>query len=110
LSYGWRYTLERDTWVATVPVGYEDGYVRALSNRADVLIRGRRRRVAGTVTMDQILVDCGDDEVTVGDEVVAIGSQGNERITADELAAHAGTIGYEIVTSIGARVPRRYVG
>ena len=110
LSYGWRYTLEHDTWVATVPVGYEDGYVRALSNRADVLIGGRRRRVAGTVTMDQILVDCGDDEVTVGDEVVLIGSQGNERITADELAAHAGTIGYEIVTSIGARVPRRYVG
>ena len=83
---------------------------RRSRRRADVLIRGRRRRVAGTVTMDQLLVDCGDDEVTAGDEVVLIGAQGSERITADELAAHAGTIGYEIATSIGARVPRRYVG
>jgi alanine racemase len=110
LSYGWRYTLEREATVATVPVGYEDGYRRALSSRADVLIRGRRHRVAGTVTMDQILVDCGDDEVEVGDEVVLIGAQGDERITAEELAAHAGTIGYEIVTAISERVPRRYVG
>jgi alanine racemase len=110
ISYGWRYALERDTWIATVPVGYEDGYPRALSNRADVLIGGRRRRVAGSVTMDQLLVDVGDDEVHEGDEVVLIGTQGDERITANELAEHAGTIGYEIVTSIGARVPRVHVG
>jgi alanine racemase len=110
VSYGWRYALERDAWVATVPLGYGDGYPRALSDRADVLIGGRRRRVAGAVTMDQLVVDCGDDEVRVGDEVVLIGGQGDERITASELAERAGTIGYEIVTSIGSRVPRVHVG
>ncbi len=108
LSYGWRYALERDANVATVPVGYEDGYPRGLSSRAEVLIRGRRHRVAGTVTMDQILVDCGDDAVAAGDEVVLIGGQGDDRITAEELAAHVGSIGYEIVTAIGERVPREY--
>ncbi|MEW6058631.1 MAG: alanine racemase [Actinomycetota bacterium] len=110
ISYGWRYTLERDSYVANVPVGYEDGYLRSLSSRADVLIRGKRHRVAGTVTMDQILVDCGQDEVAVGDEVVLIGKQGDHRITADELAALIGTIGYEIVTAISERVPREYRG
>ncbi len=110
LSYGWRYTLERDANVATVPVGYEDGYARALSSRADVLIRGRRYPVAGTVTMDQFLVDCDGDDVAPGDEVVLIGEQGGERITAEELAAHLDTIGYEVVTAISKRVPREYVG
>jgi alanine racemase len=110
LSYGWRYELERETTVVTVPVGYEDGYQRALSSRAEALVGGRRRRVAGTVTMDQILVDCGDDEVRVGDEVVLIGAQGDERITADELGGHVGSIGYEMVTAISERVPREYLG
>ena len=108
VSYGHRYRLEAARTVATVPVGYADGYRRALSSRADVLIGGRRRRVAGTVTMDQILVDCGDDEVAVGDEVALIGRQGDEEIRADELAALCDTIGYEIVCGIGPRVPRRY--
>jgi alanine racemase len=110
VSYGWRYALERDATVATVPVGYEDGYHRVLSSRAEVLIGGRRHRVAGTVTMDQILVECGDADVRVGDEVVLLGQQGADRITAEELGAHAGTIGYEIVTTISERVPREYVG
>jgi alanine racemase len=110
ISYGHRYGLERDSTVATVPVGYEDGYPRLLSNRAEVLIRGRRHRVAGTVTMDQIMVDCGDDEVAAGDEVVLLGAQGEDRITAEELAEHVGTIGYEIVTALSERVPREYVG
>jgi alanine racemase len=110
VSYGWTYELERPATIATVPVGYEDGYHRVLSSRAEVLIRGRRCRVAGTVTMDQIVVDAGDLDVGVGEEVVLIGEQGSERITAEELAALAGTIGYEIVTSIGERVPREYVG
>jgi alanine racemase len=109
VSYGWRYELARDANVATVPVGYDDGYRRELGGRADVLIGGRRRRVAGVVTMDQLIVDCGDAQVAPGDEVVLIGSQDDERITADELAGHARTIGYEIVTSIGARVPREYL-
>jgi alanine racemase len=110
LSYGWRYTLDRESTVATVPVGYEDGYPRALGGRAEVLIRGRRHRVAGTVTMDQLLVDCGDAEIAPGDEVVLLGAQGAERITAEDLAAHLGTIGYEIVTAISERVPREYMG
>ena len=110
VSYGHTFTLARDANVATVPVGYEDGFSRLLSNRAEVLIRGRRRRVAGTVTMDQILADCGDDEVEVGDEAIMIGQQGHERITAEELAGHMGTIGYEIVCAISERVPREYRG
>jgi alanine racemase len=110
LSYGGRYTLEADATIATVAVGYEDGYPRSLGGRADVLIRGRRHRVAGTVTMDQVLVDCGDAPVAPGDEVVLIGAQGDERITAEELAGHAGTIAREIVTGISERVPREYVG
>ena len=110
LSYGHRYELNRDAWVATVPVGYADGYPRAASSRADVLIRGRRCRVAGTVTMDQIMVDCGDLEIAPGDEVVLIGRQDGEEVSASELGERAGTIGYEIVTRIGERVPREYVG
>ena len=106
LSYGHTYELEHEAWVATVPVGYADGYPRSLSNRADVLIRGRRCRVAGSVTMDQLIVDCGEQEIVEGDEVVLIGRQGAEMITAWELAEHLETVAYEIVTRIGKRVPR----
>jgi alanine racemase len=109
-SYGHRYTLARDANVATVPVGYADGYPRAAASRADVLIRGRRCRVAGNVTMDQLIVDCGDLPVEAGDEVVILGRQGEEVVTADELADRAETIAYEIVTRIGDRVPREHVG
>jgi alanine racemase len=108
-SYGHRYRLERDSWIATVPVGYADGYPRQLTNVGEVLIGGRRVRVAGTVTMDQLLVDLGDETVDVGEEVVMIGTQGNETIGADEVGRRFGTIGYEIVSRIGPRVPRRYV-
>jgi alanine racemase len=110
ISYGQTYELERDATMATVPVGYEDGFSRLLSNRAEVLIGGARRRVAGTITMDQLVVDCGDDGVAVGDDVVLIGAQGDERITAEELAGHIGTIGYEIVCAISERVPREHRG
>jgi alanine racemase len=106
LSYGHRYELARDAMVATVPVGYADGYPRAASSRADVLIAGRRCRVAGNVTMDQLVVDCGDLEVHAGDDVVLLGEQGEERITAWELAGHADTIAYEILSRVGQRVPR----
>ena len=109
VSYGHRYQLERDANVATVPVGYADGYPRMLSSRADVLIRGHRCRVAGSVTMDQLIVDCGDVPVEPGDDVVLIGRQGDQTVTAEELARLAGTIGYEIVTGIGSRVPREHV-
>jgi alanine racemase len=107
-SYGQRYRLERDAWVATVPVGYADGYPRLLSSRADVLIGGRRCRVAGNVTMDQLIVDCGEMEPAPGQEVVLLGRQDGEEVSAEELAGLADSIAYEIVTGIGERVPREY--
>ncbi len=108
LSYGRRYRLERESTVATVPVGYADGYSRRLSGGGEVLINGVRLPVAGTVTMDQILVDCGGEAVQVGDEVALMGRQGSEEITADELASKMGTINYEVVCGVSERVPRRY--
>lgn len=110
VSYGHHYRLERDSNVATVPVGYADGYPRILSSRADVLIRGHRCRVAGSVTMDQLIVDCGDVPVEPGDDVVLLGRQGEETVAAEELAGLAETIPHEIVTGIGARVPREHTG
>jgi alanine racemase len=109
-SYNLRYELTEDAWVATVPAGYADGYPRPAWAKAEVLIRGRRCRVAGTVTMDQLLVDCGDLPVEAGDEVVLLGPQGDETIDAWELAGWAGTIAYEVVTRLSERVPREYVG
>lgn len=109
VSYGLRYRLERESSIATVPVGYADGYSRVLGPDAEVLIRGRRYPVAGTVTMDQLMVDCADDPVEAGDEVVLIGRQDGEEITAEHLAAWMGTINYEIVCMVSERVPREYV-
>lgn len=106
-SYGRIRELARASTVATVPVGYADGFARGRSG--DVLINGLRYPLAGRVTMDQVLVDVGDDPVSVGDEVVVIGRQGSEEVTADEWAAELGTVSYEIVCSIGPRVPRRYL-
>jgi alanine racemase len=110
VSYGLRYELARRARVATVPVGYADGVPRNLGLRGgEVLIGGRRHPIAGTVTMDQLLVDVGDAEVAVGDEVVLIGRQGDEQIGVDDWAERLDTIGYEIVCGIGSRVPRRYL-
>lgn len=108
-SYGLRYELQHDSIVATVPIGYADGLPRLLGERGgEVLIGGRRRRIAGTVTMDQIIVDLGcDDSVALGDEVVLIGAQGAEEIAAWEWAERTGTIAYEILTRLGPRIPRR---
>ena len=108
LSYGLRYELPVRSVVATVPLGYADGVPRRLGEvGGEVLIGGRRCPIAGTVTMDQILVDCGPDAVvTAGDEVVLLGEQGGERITADDWASRLDTISYEILCGIGARVPR----
>lgn len=112
ISYGRRYTVERPSHIATVPIGYADGVRRALSaTGGEVLVGGRRRPIAGTVTMDQLMVDLGDEEsVSVGDEVVLIGRQGDAEITAAEWADRLDTIGYEIVCGIGSRVPRRWTG
>lgn len=110
LSYGLHYVTSEPTVIATVPLGYADGVPRRLAfTGGEVLIGGQRRPIAGAVTMDQLLVDCGRDaEVSAGDEVVLLGPQGDEEITADEWAGRLDTIAYEIVCGIGARVPRRY--
>ncbi len=111
VSYGLRYTLGAEARVATVPVGYADGVPRNLGlTGAEVLVGGRRHPIAGTVTMDQLMVDVGDAPVAVGDEVVLIGRQGSDAVTVTEWAERLGTIAYEVVTGIGPRVPRRYVG
>ena len=111
LSYGGTFTTRRESLIATLPVGYADGYRRAFSNRASVLVRGRRAPVVGTVCMDLCLADVtGIPGVAFGDEVVLLGCQGEERITADELAAFAGTISYELFCGIGPRVPRVFAG
>lgn len=107
-SYGRRRPLTADSNVATVPIGYADGVPRPLSDQAEVLIHGNRYPLAGSVTMDQLVVDCGDEPIEVGDEVVLIGKQGGSKVTADEWARHLGTINYEIVCRIGPRLPRRY--
>jgi alanine racemase len=111
ISYGLRHRFDRDTVVATVPMGYADGVFRSLSAVGQpVLIGGRRCPIVGVVTMDQLMVDCSPgSDVAAGDEVVLLGAQGGERITPDEWAAKLGTVAYEVVCAIGARVERRYV-
>jgi len=109
ISYGRTYITQKYTKVATLPIGYADGYGRILSNKAQVLIKGERAPVIGKVTMDQTMIDVGHiKNVKIGDEVVLIGKQGNERIRVERLARLAGTIPYEIVCSITDRVPRVY--
>jgi len=115
VSYGWSHRFERDTNLATIPLGYADGVPRRLGTLvdggvvrpgADVLVHGRRRPIVGVVTMDQFMVDVGDLPVCSGDEVVLIGTQGDHRIRAEDWADRLGTIGYEIVCGVSARVPR----
>ncbi|MEM6925311.1 MAG: alanine racemase [Myxococcota bacterium] len=108
VSYGSTWAPEQWTRVVTLPLGYGDGYPRALSNRADVLVRGRRYPIRGQVCMDQAMVEIGRDSAYNGDRVVVMGRMDGEEITAHELAAHAGTIPYELLTGINARVPRTY--
>jgi len=111
VSYGHRFVAQRQTLLAAVPVGYADGYNRQFSSRADVLIRGRRAKVAGTVCMDWILVDVTDiPGVCIGDAVTLLGRDNGNLISAQELAEHAGTIPYEILCQISKRVPRTYRG
>jgi alanine racemase len=108
-GYGRRWTAKQPTWLATVPIGYGDGWRRALTNNADVLIGGRRQPVVGAVSMDNITVALGADaDVAVGEEVVLIGAQGEERILAEELARRLGTINYEVTTGLLPRVTREH--
>lgn len=108
LSYGHDYRTDRPSLIATIPAGYGDGLSRRLSNNLDVLIGGVRCRQVGRITMDQTLIDVTvlHDRVSLGDEVVLIGRQEQDEITADELAGKLGSINYEIVTAIASRVPR----
>lgn len=108
VSYGWVARRTEPRRVATIPLGYADGVPRSLGeDGGEVLIRGQRCPLAGRVTMDQFMVEC-DYDVVVGDEVVLLGTQGSERITADDWGELTGTISYEILSRIGPRVPRRY--
>lgn len=110
-SYGRARPLGAEATVATIPIGYADGIARRLGGLGGtVLIRGKRYPFAGNVTMDQIVVDVGDDPVAVGDEVVLLGRQGHDAITAEDWASLLGTINYEIVCDFGPRLPRRYLG
>ncbi len=107
ISYGLRHRFARDTTVAVLPIGYADGVPRRLFEvGGEVLLGGVRRPIVGVVTMDQVMIDCGDDRVAVGDRAVLIGTQGEARITATEWADRLGTIGYEVVCGISARVER----
>lgn len=110
VSYGHTYTTAAATTLADIPLGYADGVPRHVSNAAEVLVAGQRRRIAGRVCMDQFVVDVGDLDVAAGDEVVLFGSGTRGEPTAQDWAKAAGTINYEIVTRFGPRVPREYVG
>jgi alanine racemase len=109
VGYGLTWTAPEDTWIATLPVGYADGFNRLFSNRGRVLVDGRAYPVVGRVCMDQCMVNLGPDtSVRVGDEVVLIGRSGQEEITVDEWAKVLGTITYEVTCQINSRVERLY--
>lgn len=111
VSYGCTYTTKAPTVIATLPLGYADGYTRLLSSKGEALLHGRRAPVVGRVCMDQVMVDVGHiPGVKVGDEAVLFGRQGEQEITADEVAAKLGTINYEVVCMVSYRVPRVYTG
>lgn len=109
VSYGQLYHATRETTIATLPIGYADGWSRLLTGKAQALIHGRRFPIVGRICMDQCMVDVGDEVVQAGDEVTLIGRQGEQEITADEVASMLGTINYEVVCMISDRVPRVYV-
>jgi alanine racemase len=110
VSYNATFRASQPTRIALLPVGYADGYNRLLSNRGEVLVRGQRAPIAGRVTMDQTMIDVsGIAGAAVDDEVVLLGQQGSDRITADDLATHTGTIAYEVLCAVGTRVPRVWV-
>ncbi len=110
ISYSRTFRAEKPMRIATVPVGYADGYLRALSNKAEVLIRGKRAPVVGNVCMDQMMVDVTDiPEAAVDDRVTLAGSDGEETVSFGELAAIAGTIHYELLCLVSKRVPRVYL-
>ncbi|MEW6194949.1 MAG: alanine racemase [Bacteroidota bacterium] len=109
VGYGSAWKSDHDTRAVTVPVGYGDGYLRSMSHKAKILLNGKRYPVVGAISMDQIVVNIENDSAYNGDEVILIGSDGQNSITVEELAQWAGTIPYEILTNINTRVPRVYI-
>ncbi len=110
VSYGASWRAERMSRIVTVPIGYGDGWPRACSSNADVLVRGARHPVAGRICMDQFMVDIGWDSAWNEDEVVLVGRQGGESIRLEDVATRIGTIPYELLVGLNERIPRRYVG
>ena len=110
IGYGRTYFTNKKTKVATVPVGYADGYSRKCSNKARVIIKGRYAPVIGNVCMDQLMIDVTDiDNVEIGDDVTIMGKEGDLCVSAEELADIQGTINYEVVCNVGKRVPRMFI-
>lgn len=109
ISYGLEYAPERDTYIAVAPLGYADGFTRLLSGKAEVLVEGKRRPVVGVICMDTCMVELGEEPVEPGTPFVVLGSDGEEEITAEDIAAKLGTINYEVTCMISSRVPRLYV-
>lgn len=110
ISYGRTFTADREMRIATVTIGYADGYSRQLSSKGEILVHGKRCKIVGRVCMDQLMIDVSDvPQARSGDIVTLIGEEGNDRITADDLAQIYGTIGYEVVCGISKRVPRIYI-
>ncbi|MGD6974880.1 alanine racemase [Bacillus altitudinis] len=107
VSYGATYTANQDTWIGTIPIGYADGWIRKLAG-TEVLVGGKRRKIAGRVCMDQFMVDLKKD-IPAGEPVVLIGTQGEDKISVDEIAKRLETINYEVTCSVGYRVPRVYI-
>lgn len=110
ISYGRKYKTDKERVIATLPIGYADGYTRALSNKGKVIVNGKLASIVGSVCMDQCMIDVTDvGTVKVGDEVILLGEHGNTRFNADDLAELLDTINYEIICMIGRRVPRVYI-
>jgi alanine racemase len=110
VGYGLTWKPDHNIRAVTIPVGYGDGYFRSLSNKANVIINGKKYPVIGNVSMDQIVVNIENESAYNSDEVILLGSNGKSSITAEDLANWAGTIPYEILTNINTRVPRIYLG
>ena len=109
VSYGSLWQADAESRIVTVPCGYADGYFRRMTNQARVIVNGRKYPQVGRICMDQFMVNLGDDEAKVGDEVVLLGASKGERIAAEDLAEWAGTNEYEVLTNISARVPRVFI-
>jgi alanine racemase len=109
ISYGQKYHTERESTIATIPIGYADGWSRMLSNKVEAIVRGRKFPVVGTICMDQCMIDLKDEPINIGEEVILIGASGKESITTDIIAEKLGTINYEVACMLSNRLPKVFV-